>query len=120
LLPDGFVTQMRTGTPQFPYAGMGVYVAGKYVQRRGFANPDGKVRDTNTLHSAPYLADDLFLFDGNKHQVVYVIPSTGTVILRTGLATPKEPEFDNVILPNAILAGLTLASGEKAPTPQPR
>jgi CubicO group peptidase (beta-lactamase class C family) len=120
LLPEGFVTQMRTGTPQFPYAGMGVYVAGKYVQRRGFANPDGKVRDTNTLHSAPYLADDLFMFDGNKHQVVYIIPSTGTVILRTGLATPKAPEFDNVILPNTILAGLKLAPAEKAPVPQVR
>jgi CubicO group peptidase (beta-lactamase class C family) len=120
LLPEGYVTEMRTGTPQFPYAGLSVYVAGKYVQRRGFANPDGKVRDTNTLHSAPYLADDLFLFDGNKHQVVYVIPSTGTVILRTGLATPKEPEFDNVILPNTILAGLKLSPGEKAPVPQLR
>jgi CubicO group peptidase (beta-lactamase class C family) len=120
LLPEGYVAQMRTGTPQFPYAGLSVYVAGKYVQRRGFANPDGKVRDTNTLHSVPYLADDLFLFDGNKHQVVYVIPSTATVILRTGLATPKEPEFDNVALPNAILAGLVLAPGDKAPVPQPR
>ena len=58
LLPEGYVTQMRTGTPQFPYAGMSVYVAGKYVMRRGFANPDGKVRDTNTLHSSPYLAGD--------------------------------------------------------------
>jgi CubicO group peptidase (beta-lactamase class C family) len=120
LLPEGYVNQMRTGTPQFPYAGLSVYVAGKYVQRRGFANPDGSVRDTNTLHSEPYLADDLFLFDGNKHQVVYIIPSTQTVILRTGLATPKEPEFDNTKLPNIILAGLQLGAGEKAPTPQPR
>jgi CubicO group peptidase (beta-lactamase class C family) len=120
LLPEGYVTQMRTGTPQFPYAGLSVYVAGKYVQRRGFANPDGKYRDTNTLHSEPYLADDLFLFDGNKHQVVYIIPSTQTVILRTGLATPKEPEFDNVKLPNLILRGLQLAAGDTAPTPQPR
>jgi CubicO group peptidase (beta-lactamase class C family) len=118
LLPEGFVEQMRTGTPQFPYAGMGAYVAGKYVQRRGFANPDGKVRDTNTLHSQPHLAADLFMFDGNKHQVVYIIPSTQTVILRTGLKTPKTPEFDNSKLPNAVLSGLppvVLASVARQP-----
>lgn len=120
LLPEGYVTAMRTGTPQFPYAGLSVYVAGKYIQRRGFANPDGKFRDTNTLHSQPYLAEDLFMFDGNKHQVVYIIPSTGTVILRTGLATPKEPEFDNSKLPNTILAGLQLGPNDATPTPQPR
>lgn len=120
LLPEGYVEAMRTGTPQYPYAGMSVYVAGTYVQRRGFANPDGKSTDTNTLHSEPYLASDLFLFDGNKHQVVYIIPSTQTVILRTGLRTPKEPEFDNTILPNTILRGLELAAGETPPAPQPR
>jgi CubicO group peptidase (beta-lactamase class C family) len=120
LLPEGFVRQMRAGTPQNPHAGMGVYVAGAYVERRGFANPDGKVRDTRTLHSEPYLAEDLFLFDGNKHQVVHIIPSTGTVILRTGLKTPKEPEFDNSILPNAILRGIVRAPGEAPPRPQPK
>jgi CubicO group peptidase (beta-lactamase class C family) len=116
LLPEGFVQEMRTGTPQYPYAGLSVYVAGRYIERRGFANPDGQFRDTKTLHSAPYLAGDLFLFDGNKHQVVYIIPSTQTVILRTGLRTPKEPEFDNVILPNTILAGFT----DRTPAPVPQ
>jgi CubicO group peptidase (beta-lactamase class C family) len=107
LLPDGFVSQMRTPTPQNDHAGMAVYVAGKYVERRGFANPDGTHRDTPTLHNEPYLANDLFLFDGNAHQVVYIIPSADMVILRTGLKPPKVPEFDNTILPNILLRGLT-------------
>lgn len=107
LLPDGYVTQMTTGTPQYKHAGLSVYVAGKYVQRRGFANPDGSHRDTPTLHKEPYLAQDLFLFDGNAHQVVYIIPSAKMVILRTGLRPAKVPEFDNTILPNMLLRGLT-------------
>jgi CubicO group peptidase (beta-lactamase class C family) len=118
LLPEGYVQEMRTGTAQNPYAGLSVYVSGKYIERRGFANPDGQFADTKTLHSTPYLAKDLFLFDGNKHQVVYIVPSTQTVILRTGLRTPKEPEFDNVTLPNTILAGLN--DGTPKPVPQVR
>jgi CubicO group peptidase (beta-lactamase class C family) len=113
LLPDGYVTQMTTGTPQYEHAGLSVYVAGKYVQRRGFANPDGSHRDTPTIHKEPYLAQDLFLFDGNAHQVVYIIPSAKMVILRTGLRPAKVPEFDNTILPNTLLRGLT-SEAEKA------
>ncbi len=107
LLPDGFVTQMRTGTPQYEHAGMSVYLAGKYVERRGFSNPDGKHRDTPTIHKEPYLAADLFLFDGNAHQVVYIIPSAKMVILRTGPRPAKVPEFDNTIMANTLLRGLT-------------
>jgi CubicO group peptidase (beta-lactamase class C family) len=113
LLPDGYVAEMRTGTPQYEHAGMAVYIAGKYVQRRGFANPDGKHRDTPTIHKEPYLAGDLFLFDGNAHQVVYIIPSAKMVILRTGPRPAKVPEFDNTIMPNILLRGLT-SEAEKA------
>jgi CubicO group peptidase (beta-lactamase class C family) len=119
LLPEGYVNDMRTGTPQYPYAGLSVYLAGRYVPRRGFANPDGSHRDTPTIHKEPYLAADLFLFDGNAHQVVYVIPSAKMVILRTGPRPPKVPEFDNTILPNTLLRGLTSDADKAALTPQP-
>ena len=120
LLPDGYVTQMTTGTPQNQRGGLSVYVSGKYVERRGFANPDGTHRDTLTLHKEPYLAQDLFLFDGNAHQVVYIIPSAKMVILRTGLRPAKVPEFDNTILPNTLLRGLTSQAERTALVPQPR
>ena len=104
LLPEGFVEEMTTATPQNPHAGMGVYVGSPYVERRGAANPD--MPYGQTLHSEPYLADDLFLFDGNSNQVVYVIPSQRLIILRTGGRPPIEPEWDNARLPNIILTGL--------------
>jgi CubicO group peptidase (beta-lactamase class C family) len=117
LLPSGYVTQMRTGSPQYPYYGLGVYVAGRYIDRRGFANPERPA--PKVLHSEPYLASDLFLFDGNGNQVVYVIPSQNLVILRTGNPPPRGgPEWDNAYLPNTILRGIV--KDARPMTPQPR
>jgi hypothetical protein len=58
------------------------------------------------LHSEPYLAKDLFLFDGNTNQVLYMIPSQNLAILRMGDAPPKSPEWDNSFLPNLILRAI--------------
>ena len=58
LLPQGFVREMSTATPQNPHAGMSVYVAGDYISGRGAANPDRDIG--KTLHGEPYLAHDLF------------------------------------------------------------
>lgn len=115
LLPEGFVDQMKTPTAENPHAGMAVYVGSPYIERRGAANPD--VPYGRTLHSEPYLADDLFLFDGNSNQVVYIIPSEKLIVLRTGARPPKEPEWDNAILPNLILRGLQSASEIQPPKP---
>jgi CubicO group peptidase (beta-lactamase class C family) len=115
LLPEGYVKQMSTGTKENPWVGMGVYVAGKYTERRGAANPD---RPTpKTLHSEPYQAADLVLFDGNANQVVYIVPSEKLVILRTGGNPPKtkEKEWDNSYLPNTILRGIVKAKGTSVP-----
>ena len=115
LLPNGYVTQMITPTKENPYYGLGVYVAGRYIERRGAANPD---RPTpKTLHSEPYLADDLYLFDGNANQVVYIVPSEQLIVLRTGNNPPRAQgqEWDNAYLPNVILRGITAAKGTSKP-----
>ncbi len=104
LLPEGYVTAMRTATAENPHYGLGVWVAGPYVERRGFANP--KRPAPKVLHSEPYLAADTFLFDGNANQVVYVVPSADLVVLRTGNPPPKQPEWDNALFLNRILKGL--------------
>ena len=108
LLPEGYVAAMRTPTPQNPWAGMGLYVAGDYVERRGAANPDLPLVP-KTLHGEPYLARDLFLFDGNANQAVWIVPSLRLIVLRTGDEPPRgagAPEWDNSILPNTIIRGL--------------
>lgn len=104
LVSPAFVKAMTTGSPQYPQAGLGVYLGSPYAERRGPANPS--VPLGKTLHSEPYRADDLFLFDGNSNQVVYVVPSKQLVILRTGNSPPRTPEWDNSKLPNIILDAL--------------
>lgn len=122
LLPKGYVDAMKTTTPQNTHYGLGVYVAGAYTERRGFGNPARDDVARRVLHSEPYLARDLFLFDGNANQVVYVVPSARLVVLRTGGGPPRKPgaEWDNAFLANTILRGLEYRRGERPPEPQPR
>ena len=104
LLSADYVADMRTPTVQNPYFGLGVFVQGQYTGRRGFANPDLGLK--TTLHGKPYLAEDLFLFDGNHNQVLYMVPSADLAILRVGDTPPRSPEWDNSVLPNLVLSGL--------------
>ena len=108
LLPEGYVAEMRTGSPIYPRYGLGVYLQGDYVERRAFANTErlAELRTTGVLHSAPFMADDLFMFDGNANQVVYVVPSQRLIILRTGFNPPRDLEWDNSFLPNLLLEAM--------------
>ena len=101
LLPRGYVAEMRTPSAANPRYGLGIWIEGAYRLRRGFGRPD--VTAEGVLHSEPYLAQDLFLFDGNANQVLYVIPSRKLAILRMGAAPPAAPEWDNAFLPNLLL-----------------
>ncbi len=104
LLPQGYVAKMKTGTAENPHYGLGLWLGGNYIERRGFANnarPGPKV-----LHSEPYLSNDVVMFDGNSNQIVYIVPSQNLVVLRTGNSPPRQPEWDNARLINTILAGL--------------
>jgi CubicO group peptidase (beta-lactamase class C family) len=105
LLPEGFIAETRRVTPQNPWAGMGLYLAEPYARLRGAANPD-RPELNRTLHSEPYLAADLYLFDGNANQVAYIVPSQELVILRVGNAPPADLGWDNSYLPNTILRGI--------------
>ena len=104
LLPKGYVEAMKTPTAQNPHYGMGLWIGGAYIERRGFANPARPL--PKVLHSEPYLADDVVMFDGNSDQIVYIVPSRRLIVLRTGDAPPKSPEWDNSKLINLILRGM--------------
>lgn len=104
LLPEDFVKQMTTPTAANPHAGMGVYIAGDYIEWRGAANPE--VEFGRAYHSEPYLDPDLYLFDGNSNQVVYIAPSANLIVLRLGIPPPKVPRWDNAYLPNTVLRGI--------------
>ena len=115
LLPEGYVEEMITPTPENPYFGLSIWVAGRYTGRRGFANPDRGMPEI--LHGEPYLAADLYLFDGNANQVVYVVPSQDLAVLRMGLPPPRDEdaEWDNSYLPNTIIRGIVKDRRASAP-----
>jgi len=113
LLPEGYVAAMRTPTRENPHAGLGVWMAEPYIERRGSLNPCLDIG--RTLHSEPYAASDLFLFDGNSHQVVYIVPSKNLVILRTGSYPPKDRPWDNSVIPNSIIGGIQAERGDAPP-----
>ena len=105
LLPIGFVAQMRSPSAQNPYAGLGLFVGHPYTELRGVRNVDREVAPT--FHSAPYADEDLFLFDGNSNQVVYMVPSKNLLILRVGNTPPKELAWDNAYLPNLVSGAIS-------------
>jgi CubicO group peptidase (beta-lactamase class C family) len=114
LLPEGYVAAMATGTQANPHYGLGVYVAGPYVERRGWTGERTPPR-LRVLHSEPYLASDLFLFDGNGNQVMYVVPSEKLVVLRTGTSPTPPAEWDNSRLPNLLIGGILRERGTSVP-----
>lgn len=116
LLSVGFVQSMITGTAANTHYGLGVYLAGSYLERRNWGGPNTPAA-SGVLHSAPYLARDLFVFDGNGNQVLYIVPSEQLVILRTGNSPPRTHEWDNSILPNTLMAGITRERGTSVPQP---
>lgn len=104
LLPKGYVTAMRTGTPQNVHYGLGLWIGSPWQQRRGFGAPGRP--GPQVLHSEPYLDPDLFLFDGNSNQTLYLSPKYKLAILRMGDTPPPSPEWDNAKLPNMIMKAL--------------
>jgi CubicO group peptidase (beta-lactamase class C family) len=104
LLPEGYVTAMKTPSVGNPRYGLGIWIPGDYIVRRGFGRPDQMLGAV--FHSEPYLAKDLFLFDGLDDQVLYIVPSQKLAILRMGDAPPRAPEWDNAFLPNLVLRAL--------------
>lgn len=118
LLPEGYVSEMRTGTPGNPYYGLGLWLPHNFTERRGFAHPDipfGKV-----FHGEPYLDKDIAMFDGNSNQVVYMIPSADMIILRMGDRPAAQVEWDNAFLPNLLIRDAYRAAAAAMPEPQPR
>ncbi len=104
LLPKGYVREMRTGTPENPSFGLGIWLGEPYRERRGFGAPGAP--GPQVLHSQPYLDPELVLFDGNSNQTVHISPKHRLIVLRMGETPPKTPEWDNSYLPNLLIRGL--------------
>ena len=106
LLPDGWMDEYLTPSPANPAMGMHIWLGEPYLERRSWQEV-GEPSGFGIFHSEPYLASDLFLFDGSGHQVMYMVPSEQLVVLRTGSwSWSPEKEWDNAYLPNTLIRGI--------------
>jgi CubicO group peptidase (beta-lactamase class C family) len=102
LLPPHFVETMLIPSKANPHYGLGVFIPGRDSQ----ADDYGRADASRVKQSEPYLAPDLFLFDGNANQVMYIVPSKRLVILRMGDFPPSGMRWDNAVLANLVLRDL--------------
>jgi CubicO group peptidase (beta-lactamase class C family) len=110
LLPDGWMTEMLRPSDNKEHFGLMIWLGQPHVERRLYHRPESPINQVpkpGVYNSEPFLADDLFMFDGAEGRMVYVVPSQDLVIVRTGFRPPAgQPEWDNAFLPNAILRGI--------------
>ncbi len=106
LFPEDWMTDYLAPSPANPAMGLHIWLGEPYLPSRSWSEV-GKPTRFGIEHSAPYLASDLFLFDGSGHQVIYIVPSEQLVIVRTGGFTFGTPNsWDNAYIPNRLLQEL--------------
>lgn len=98
VVPETWVEAMITPSANNPNYGYQIWLG----------SPPGKERRYNdktikAYHSEPFAAKDMIYIDGFGGQRVYIVPSQDLIIVRTGKALPN---WDDALLPNAILRGL--------------
>ncbi len=115
LLPEGWLDEMLMPSPHKPQFGLMIWLATPYTERRLYHRPESPINQRpkpGVYNSEPFLAEDLFMFDGAEGRVVYIVPSEDLVIVRTGFRPlPGQPEWDNAYLPNTIIRGINRGNG---------
>jgi CubicO group peptidase (beta-lactamase class C family) len=108
ILPEGWVKETVTPSPANPHWGLHMWIGDPYAKRRRFF-PE-RSQALGTLHSEPYVARDVFLFDGSGNQAMWMSPSLRLVVLRFGATPPGKTgtpgEWDNSLIPNMIMRGI--------------
>ncbi len=99
VVPAAWIAEMGQPSALNPAYGIHVWRGSPWqaVRRYNLKNPIG------VIHSAPYLADDVLFFDGFGGQRVYVVPSAGLTIVRTGKV---NFDYDDAAIVNLVLQGI--------------
>ncbi|MEO9467312.1 serine hydrolase [Parasphingorhabdus sp.] len=82
-----------------PNYGLHTWLGSPYVPKRRYSQQNPLA----VIHGAPFLAEDVVFFDGFGGQRVYVVPSRGLTIVRTGQVNFA---YDDAKIVNLILDGL--------------
>jgi CubicO group peptidase (beta-lactamase class C family) len=105
ILPESWMKETLTPSPANKHWGLHMWIGEPWEKRRRVF--PARSQPVGTLHSEPYLAKDIFLFDGSGNQAMWMSPSKQLIVLRFGpTPRPKTGEWDNSVLPNTILRGM--------------
>ncbi len=121
VLPSWWNQEILKGSEANPNYGLYFWLGSPHQERRYFIDPN-YLATPGTLQSEPYAAEDLFMFDGNSNQVVYIVPSRKLVILRTGSWPGKSPdgkEWDNTFIANTIIRAIDKETSNSNEEPSP-
>ncbi len=99
LIDAGWIEAITRPSAANPNYGMGIWLGSPWAKARRYS----KEVSLAVPQKEPFLAEDVFYFDGFGGQRVYVVPSAGLVISRSG-----EPrlDWDESVLVNIALRGL--------------
>ena len=95
IVPEAWLEEMGQPSPANPQYGYQIWLAGGWEPMRFYA-PEGGI---GVPHKEPFVASDLVFFDGFGGQRVYVIPSLGLTIVRSG---EVNLQFDDSVIPNLL------------------
>jgi len=99
IVPAAWIAEMGKPSTANPSYGLHVWRGSPWNAQRAYS----AASPMKVIHSEPYLADDVLFFDGFGGQRVYIIPSAGVTIVRTGIVNFA---FDDAKIVNLVLAGL--------------
>lgn len=99
IVPAGWIAEMTTPSPANPQYGYQIWLGSAATAQRQYSagNP------LTVRQSAPYQVDDVVFFDGFGGQRVYVVPSRGLTIARTGYTNLT---YDDAIIVNLLLGAM--------------
>lgn len=97
IVPKEWLAEMTKPSLTNPRYGLHIWLAGGWKPRRHYSAES----PITVPHADPYRDKDLVFFDGFGGQRVYVIPSKGLTIARTGLT---DLSYDDAIIPNMVSA----------------
>lgn len=107
LLPEGYVAEMATPSPDQPNYGMGLWLGSPYQSVREIAskhNPYPTPVKSVIKQSEPFAASDVMMFEGVNHTKVWIVPSYELVIVRFG---DDSDDWDDAFIPNLIIRDMT-------------
>ncbi|MEP3050709.1 MAG: serine hydrolase [Erythrobacter sp.] len=96
VVSEAWIDAMLTPSDANAQYGYQIWLGGEWTANRSY----GPATPLTVPHSEPYGAPDVMFFDGFGGQRVYVVPSHGLTIARTGLINLT---YDDSIIVNALL-----------------